>query len=173
MSRVGEDEMEEVDRRVRRALEQLGVVYEMVPCDPALSDTAAFCAAYGYEIADSANTIMVHGKADPPRFVACVVLATTRLEVNRVVRHRLGVQRASFADAATTVELTGMEIGGVTAVGLPPGLPLWVDQRVMGRDRIILGGGSRRFKLVVPPSCLSLVPHVEVIEGLARAAPDD
>ena len=135
--------------------------------EPALADTAAFCQAYGYAPEDSANTIVVLGKGDPPRYAACVVLATTRLDVNRVVRARLGVRKASFADADQTRARTGMEIGGVTAIGLPPDLPVWVDARVMQRPRIVLGGGSRSCKVVGPPAILTALPSVEVVEGLA------
>src|SRR5215208_2807077 len=124
-------------------LEPLGVPYALFACDPALADTAAFCAAYGFAPEDSANTIIVIGKSDPPVFAACVVLATHRLDVNRVVRDRLGTRKASFASSDETSALTGMEIGGVTAFGLPTGLPLWVDAAVMDRPRIVLGGGTR------------------------------
>src|SRR5215218_5885751 len=116
-----------VDASLRSTLDALGVPYEIFPCDPDLADTATFCAAYGYAPEDSANTILVVGKAEPPRFVACVVLATTRLDVNRVVRQRLGVRRASFASQEDTRAVTGMAIGGVTVFGLPADLPIWVD----------------------------------------------
>jgi prolyl-tRNA editing enzyme YbaK/EbsC (Cys-tRNA(Pro) deacylase) len=152
---------------VQAALERLGVEHELVPCDPALADTAAFCEAYGYAPEDSANTIVVIGKADPPRYVACVVLATTRLDVNRAVKKRLGVRKASFADADATRALTGMEIGGVTALGLPDDLPIWVDAAVVGRERIVLGGGSRSWKVVGPPALLTALPNVDVVDGLA------
>jgi prolyl-tRNA editing enzyme YbaK/EbsC (Cys-tRNA(Pro) deacylase) len=157
----------DVDGRVRSALAALAAPHELVPCEPELADTAAFCAAYGYALEDSANTILVHGKTEPPRFAACVVLASTRLDVNRVVRRRLAVKKASFADAATTMALTGMAIGGVTVFGLPSGLPIWVDAAVVARDRIVLGGGSRSWKVVAPPSILLELPEVEVVEGLA------
>ena len=91
--------------------------HELFACDPALADTAAFCAAYGFDPADSANTIVVIGKSQPPVFAACVVLATHRLDVNRAVRDRLGTRKASFASADETRELTGMAIGGVTVFG--------------------------------------------------------
>ena len=152
---------------VKQQLDQLGVEYEIVPCDPALADTAKFCEAYGYAPEDSANTIVVIGKSDPPTYVACVVLATTRLDVNKAVRNRLGVRKASFADAEATRALTGMEIGGVTAVGLPPDLPVWIDARVMTRRRIILGGGSRACKVLAPPQLLTALPNTEVVEALA------
>ena len=161
------------EERVREHLDQLGVEYEIVPCDPALADTAQFCEAYGYAPEDSANTIVVIGKSDPPTYVACVVLATTRLDVNKAVRNRLGVRKASFADADATRELTGMAIGGVTAVGLPPDLPVWIDSRVMKRSRIILGGGSRACKILAPPHLLTALPNAEVVDGLAiEPAPD-
>jgi prolyl-tRNA editing enzyme YbaK/EbsC (Cys-tRNA(Pro) deacylase) len=163
-------ELDPVEARVREVVAQLGVEHEIVPCDPALADTAAFCEAYGYEMEDSANTIVVIGKGDPPTYAACVVLATTRLDVNHAVKRRLGAKRASFADAATTGEITGMAIGGVTAIGLPEGVPLWVDERVMQRPRIVLGGGSRSCKVVAPPGILTKL-GAEVVEGLATEPP--
>ena len=152
-------------------LDPLGVRYELFACDPALADTAAFCEAYGFAPQDSANTIVVIGKTDPPRFAACVTLAPYRLDVNRTVRDRLGTRKASFAAAEQTAALTGMQIGGVTVFGLPDGLPIWVDSRVMERERIVLGGGSRSWKVIASPSILRALPGVEVVEGLANEPP--
>ena len=162
-------ETHDPDGRVRlvAALDPLGVEYELFPCDPALADTAAFCAAYGFAPDESANTILVIGKSDPPRYAACVVLAPNRLDVNRTVRDRLGTRKASFAPADATRDLTGMEIGGVTVFGLPVDLPIWVDARVMQRPRIVLGGGSRSWKVLAPPSILLALPGAEVVDGLA------
>ena len=144
--------------------------YELFACDPDLADTAAFCAAYGFALEDSANTIVVVGKSDPPVFAACVVLATHRLDVNHAVRDRLGTRKASFASPDETSGLTGHAIGGVTVFGLPAGLPLWVDAAVMERPRIVLGGGSRRWKVIAPSSILLGLPNVEVVSGLAYRA---
>jgi prolyl-tRNA editing enzyme YbaK/EbsC (Cys-tRNA(Pro) deacylase) len=148
-------------------LRPLGEPYELFPCDPALADTAAFCAAYGFDPEDSANTIVVIGKSEPPRFAACVTLAPYRLDVNRAVRDRLGTRKASFAPADVTAELTGMQMGGVTVFGLPEELPIWVDSRVMKRERIVLGGGSRSWKVIAAPSILRALGGAEVVEALA------
>lgn len=155
---------------LERALEGHGA-YELFACDPELADTAAFTAAYGFAMEDSANTIVVIGKSSPPVYAACVVLATHRLDVNRTVKARLGTRKASFASPDETQALTGMTIGGVTAFGLPDGLPLWVDAAVMARERIVLGGGSRSWKVIAPPSILLTLPGVEVVEGLAALGP--
>ncbi|MEA2536150.1 MAG: hypothetical protein QOF11_384 [Chloroflexota bacterium] len=152
---------------LERQVSGLGVPYELFPCDPALADTAAFCAAYGFAPEDSANTIVVIGKAHPPVYAACVVLATTRLDVNRTVRERLGTRKASFAAHDETQDLTGMTIGGVTVFGLPADLPILVDARVMARERIVLGGGSRSWKVIASPAILRALPNVAVVEGLA------
>ena len=152
-----------------RALDGRGE-HELLACDPALADTTAFCAAYGFALEDSANTIVVAGKADPPVYAACVLLATHRLDVNRVVRARLGTRRASFASADETRALTGHELGGVTVFGLPAGLPVLVDAAVMDRPQIVLGGGSRRWKVLAPPTILLTIDGVEVVQGLARPA---
>jgi prolyl-tRNA editing enzyme YbaK/EbsC (Cys-tRNA(Pro) deacylase) len=97
-----------------------------------------------------------------------VVLATHRLDVNHTVRKKLGARKVSFASAEETKEMTGMEIGGVTALALPADLPLWVDGDVMRREFVILGGGNRSSKLKVLPALLKATPNVEIIEGLAK-----
>lgn len=153
--------------RLTAQLDATGVDYEIFDCDPGLADTAQFCAAYGFALDDSANTIVVIGKSDPPTHAACVVLASTRLDVNKVVRKRLGAKKASFTDGDTTVSLTGMEIGGVTPFGLPDDLPIWVDSRVMERDRVVLGGGDRSRKVLASPGILTAI-GAEVVDDLAK-----
>jgi prolyl-tRNA editing enzyme YbaK/EbsC (Cys-tRNA(Pro) deacylase) len=162
--------MAELDARVAAALAATGLAYEAIDCDPALADTETFCAHYGYSLAHSANTIVVKSKTGEERFVACVVLATARLDVNRTVRKRLGARKVSFASAEETERLTGMTLGGVTALALPETLPLWVDAAIMGLDRVILGGGNRSSKLIVPPAVFEALANAEVVEGLARPA---
>jgi len=149
------------------AVTATGVTFEVVPCDPELADTAAFCETYGYGLDQSANAIVVVGKGEPRVYVCCLVLATTRLDVNGVVRQRLGRKKASFASADETAEITGMQIGGVTPFGLPSDLPLWIDRRIMDVPDVIVGGGSRDRKLLVPPTSLAALPSAEVVEGLA------
>jgi prolyl-tRNA editing enzyme YbaK/EbsC (Cys-tRNA(Pro) deacylase) len=152
---------------VREALTALGVDFEVMECDPALADTAAFVEAYGVPLDRSANTILVASKGAEPTYVACVLLATTSLDVNAVVRREMGVRKASFARAEPTIEVTGMEIGGVTPFGLPDDLPVLVDSRVMQPDWIILGGGNRSSKLKVDPASLGALAATRVIDGLA------
>ena len=153
---------------VRDALQALGVEFEVMECDPALADTAAFVDAYGVPRERSANTIVVASKGAEPTYVACVVLATTSLDVNRVVRREMGVRKASFAAADPVRDLTGMEIGGVTPFGLPDGLEMLVDGRVMEQPWIVLGGGNRSSKLRLAPAALLALPSCRVVEGLAR-----
>ena len=159
-----------IDTTVQAQLDRLHVPYEIFPCDPALADTANFCAAYGFKPEDSANTILVVGKSDPPLYAACVVLATTRLDVNKAVRQRLGTRKASFAPAEDTRSITGMEIGGVTVFGLPADMPIWIDARVVERDKIVLGGGNRSSKVIAAPAILLELPHADVVPGLATEA---
>ena len=149
------------------AAERLGVPFEVVPCDPAYADTAAFCARYGYPVERAANTLVVASKKDPKQYAACVVLGTTRLDVNHAVRDLLGAAKCSFASAEEMIALTGMTVGGVTVFGLPDGLPLYVDSRVMDLDWIILGTGGRNGKVRIAPEVFRRMPGAKVVEGLA------
>jgi prolyl-tRNA editing enzyme YbaK/EbsC (Cys-tRNA(Pro) deacylase) len=137
--------------------------------DPNLADTAEFCAAYGSPLEASANCVVVAGKrAGEERFAACLVLATTRADVNGVVRRRLDVRKASFAPMDTAVELTGMEYGGITPVGLPDGWPLLIDQAVAVAPELVIGSGIRGSKLLIPGEVLVKLAGAEVIDGLGR-----
>lgn len=152
---------------VAEALDRYAVEVEVMPCDPDLADTAAFVEAYDVPLDQSANTILVASKGAEPTYVACVLLATTSLDVNNVVRREMGVRKASFAGADPVRELTGMEIGGVTPFGLPADLSVLVDARVLRPAWIILGGGNRSSKLRVAPDVLRAIPTVRIVEGLA------
>lgn len=155
---------------VIKSIDRTGIEYELVECDPGLADTAAFCEAYGYALDDSANAILVVGKSEARPMACCLVLASTRLDVNGVVRRRLGTRKASFAGAEETIERSGgMQIGGVTPFGLPDDLPVWIDQRVMERAQVIVGGGGRDRKLLCPPSALTALPMAAVVDGLAKS----
>lgn len=155
------------DPRVTRHLEQLGVAYEEMACDPALADTAAFCEAYDIPLNRSANAILVASRRPVGHNAVCVVLATSRLDVNGVVRQKLGVRKVSFASAELTGELTGQRIGGVTIFGLPAALPVWIDSRVMEPNWVVVGAGSRTAKIKIDPSPLASLPGYEVVDGLA------
>ena len=156
--------------KVLATLQSLGIEHEVMDCDPELADTAVFCAHYNIPPEVSANVIIAAGKSDPRQYAACVLLATTRLDVNKCVRKKMGVKKCSFASADETKALTGMEIGGVTALGLPESLPLWIDSKVMQCDYIILGGGSRSIKIRISPAVFDLTPNTEIVEGLALEA---
>ena len=140
--------------------------------DPALSDTAAFCAHYSVPMASSANCVVVTGRRDgEQRWAALVVLATTRADVNGAVRRRLDVRKVSFAAMDDAVARTGMEYGGITPFGLPGDWPVLIDRAVTEAGPVIVGSGVRASKLVVAGGELALLPGAEVIDGLARASP--
>ncbi|MFD6071264.1 YbaK/EbsC family protein [Amycolatopsis lurida] len=141
----------------------------VVEIDAELADTAAFCEAYGSPLSASANCVVVAGKrAGEVRFAAAMILATTRADVNGVIKRRLDVRKASFAPMDEAVSLTGMEYGGITPVGLPAEWPILIDQRVADEPELVIGSGIRGGKLLISGSALASLPGAEVIDGLAR-----
>jgi prolyl-tRNA editing enzyme YbaK/EbsC (Cys-tRNA(Pro) deacylase) len=138
--------------------------------DPELADTAAFCERYNVSPAESANCVVVAGRRDgATRMAACMVLATTRADVNGLVKRELDVRKASFAPMDTAVELTGMEYGGITPIGLPTDWPLFVDDAVASTYRVVIGSGVRRSKLTLPGALLASLPAAVVLSGLGSA----
>ena len=168
------------DLLARRVAEALSDLAEKLPAeqvgvaeiDPALADTAAFCERYGVALSESANCVVVSGRRDgQTRMAACLVLAATRADVNGTVKRELDVRKASFAAMETAVELTGMEYGGITPIGLPTEWPLFVDQAVATTARVVIGSGLRRSKLTLPGAAVASLPGAVVLAGLGiRAA---
>ena len=148
--------------------EEAGAV-SVAEIDPELADTAAFCERYGVGPAESANCVVIAGRRDgQARYAACVILATTRADVNNVARRELDVRKASFAAMDDAVAQTEMEYGGITPVGLPQGWPVLVDARVADTPTVVIGSGVRRSKLVLPGTLVASLPGARVIDGLAR-----
>lgn len=150
--------------RVAEALEAAGAAYEVLACEPHLADTAEFCAHYGIAPEEACNAILVALKTTPRRYVACLVRADTRLDVNKKLAAVTGVKRMSFASSEETAELTGMLIGGVSIAGLPDDIPLYIDERVLEQPRVIIGGGNRHSKARLAPRELLKLPNASAAD---------
>jgi prolyl-tRNA editing enzyme YbaK/EbsC (Cys-tRNA(Pro) deacylase) len=144
----------------------------VVEIDPEVADTVQFCARYGVAPEESANCVVVAGRrGGEARMAACVVLATTRADVNGLVRRRLDARKASFAPVDAAVAQTGMEYGGITPIGLPDGWPILVDAAVVVMPQVVIGSGVRRSKLLLPGAALAEVPGAEVVAALGQPGP--
>lgn len=157
-----------IEEKVVQVLDRLGVPYELMQIDPAFADTTACCEKYGLPLDSAGNTIIVGSRKEPRKFGACVVKATTRLDVNHAVRALLGSSKVSFASAEETKSLTGMMIGGVTVFALPADLPIYVDDKLMAREWVILGSGSRSSKIKIAPEVFRRIPNATIVENLAH-----
>jgi prolyl-tRNA editing enzyme YbaK/EbsC (Cys-tRNA(Pro) deacylase) len=156
--------MNELDPAVQREIDALGIPHEVLACNPEWADTDVFCANYGIPRENAANTILVALKTEPRSYVACLVTAATKLDVNHKVSKLTGVRRMSFASAEETAALTGQMIGSVTVFGLPEGVPLYVDTEVMRREYIVVGGGNRSTKIKLAPDHLRKMARTIVSE---------
>jgi prolyl-tRNA editing enzyme YbaK/EbsC (Cys-tRNA(Pro) deacylase) len=160
-----------VGERVMDALRALGLDAEVgvVEIDAELSDTAATQAEYGLESETLANCVIVAGKREGvERIAACLVPANTRADINNTVKRKLDVRKASFLPRESAVELTGMEFGAITPIGLPEGWPIYLDAAVIDTPLVVVGSGIRKSKLIVPGALFPRIPCVEIIEGLGQ-----
>ena len=152
---------------VETYLKDYNIAHEIIEIDPDFADTAAFCDKYNYPIENSGNTIIVASKKEPKSYVACLVLASYKLDVNKRVKKLMEVSKVSFASAEDTKNLTGMMIGGVTIFGLPNNLPIYLDDKLFGLDYLIVGSGSRSTKVKINPEELKKIPNTIVISDLS------
>jgi prolyl-tRNA editing enzyme YbaK/EbsC (Cys-tRNA(Pro) deacylase) len=146
---------------------ELAAAVTVTEIDPALADTTAFCARYGVLAEESANCVVVAGRrGEVTTLAACVVLATTRADVNGLVRRLLDVRKISFASMDVAVSASGMEYGGITPIGLPPDWPIFIDRAVVDAGDVVVGSGVRCSKIVVAGSTLAALPNATVLDGL-------
>jgi prolyl-tRNA editing enzyme YbaK/EbsC (Cys-tRNA(Pro) deacylase) len=187
-----EEHLDLVASPVAKAIEtlegadQIGVT----EIDATVSDTASFCEKYqiGPELA--ANCVIIEGKfGEERKYIACIVLATTRIDVNGKVREVTGAKKASFAKMEDAVResgmpgsessimqkkrsiellLPGMEYGAITPIGLPVSWPILIDAAVAASNYVIIGSGFRKSKLALPGKVLASLPNAQVVEGLGR-----
>jgi prolyl-tRNA editing enzyme YbaK/EbsC (Cys-tRNA(Pro) deacylase) len=158
------DHPELLARPVREAIAELGIECFVAAIDPSKADTAEFCAAYEVPLEVSANCVVVAGRrAELSVMAACLVRATDRADVNRVIRKRLDVRKISFAGMDEAVRETGMEYGGITPIGLPPSWPILVDQAVAELDMIVIGSGIRGSKIALPGTSAGNLPNAEIL----------
>ncbi|MFQ5671237.1 MAG: YbaK/EbsC family protein [Acidobacteriota bacterium] len=149
---------------VEATLDGLGLPYDRIEIDPEFADTEDFCRQYGYRAENSANTLVVASKKAPRVFAACIIRASVRLDVNKKVRKLLGGAKLSFAASQETRRITGMLVGGITPFGLPRGWPVLVDQGLMERPYVILGGGNRSWKVKISPAVFRRLPGARIAD---------
>jgi prolyl-tRNA editing enzyme YbaK/EbsC (Cys-tRNA(Pro) deacylase) len=137
--------------------------------DPNFSDTAAFCAEYGITPDVTANCVIIEAKrGEKSTFAACVILATTRADVNGLVRRTLDARKASFAPMEAAVAQSGMEYGAITPIGLPSSWPILIDSKILDLPQIVIGSGIRKSKLILPGKILASLPNAQILEGLGK-----
>ncbi|HEY5050822.1 MAG TPA: YbaK/EbsC family protein [Acidothermaceae bacterium] len=162
---------EPVVTALRALPSEIAAAVTVTEIDPALADTAAFCARYGVLADESANCVVVAGRrGEVTTLAACVVLATMRADVNGLVRRTLDVRKISFASMDLAVAASGMEYGGITPIGLPVEWPLFIDRAVVAAGDVVVGSGVRRSKIVVAGSTLAALPNATVLDDLGLPA---
>lgn len=136
----------------------------VAPIAEDLADTAAFCAAYEVPLEASANCVVVSGRrGETTTLAACLVLATDRADVNKTVRHHLGVRKISFAPMAEATERSRMAYGGITPVGLPSEWPVLLDAAVVDQPWVVVGSGTRSAKILLPGARLAELANAHVM----------
>ena len=148
--------------------DQIGVT----EIDPTLSDTAAFCEKYQIAPEVTANCVIIEAtRGERKQMAACLILATTRADVNGIVRRTLDARKASFAPMEEAVRQSGMEYGAINPIGLPSDWPILIDSRIVTLEQVVIGSGVRKSKIILPGKILATLPNAQVLEGLGQARP--
>ena len=127
---------------------------EIFECKDEFSDTQSFCDHYGYKIEDSCNAILIKSKKPEQFYALFCVLGVDRLDVNHKGKALLSSKKLSFASREEAEEITGQIYGGISPLGLPKDIKIYVDKNVTSRDKVFIGGGNRVSKFFLSPETL-------------------
>jgi len=97
-------------------------------------------------------------------FALFCVLGSDRLDVNHKAKSLLGAKKVSFASREEAEIITNQIYGGISPLGLPEEIKVYIDENVMLRNKVFIGGGNRISKFFLKPSDLKDLTNGEVAE---------
>tara|TARA_Y100001970_G_scaffold266822_1_gene356012 strand:+ start:1358 stop:1840 length:483 start_codon:yes stop_codon:yes gene_type:complete len=133
---------------------------EVFECKDEFSDTQSFCDHYGHKIEDSCNAILIKSKKPNEFYSLFCVLGSTRLDVNHKAKTVMDSKKVSFASKEEAEEVTNQIYGGISPLGLPQEISIFIDENVLSRKKIFIGAGNRVSKFFLTPNSL-----IELTQG--------
>ena len=156
--------MVEIHNTVAKVFENNKVNLEIYECKDEFSDTQNFCDHYGFDIEDSCNAILIKAKKPKEFYAMFCVLGSTRLDVNQKAKIAMGAKRVSFASREEAELVTNQIYGGISPLGLPDNMKIFVDRNVMNREKLFIGAGNRVSKFFLSPKLLVELTNAEVLD---------
>ena len=156
--------MVEIHNTVAKVFEDNKEVLEIFECEDEFSDTKNFCDHYGFDIEDSCNAILIKAKKPEEFYAMFCVLGSTRLDVNTKAKNAMGAKRVSFASREEAEQVTNQIYGGISPLGLPENLKIFIDDNVMNREKLFIGAGNRVSKFFLSPELLVELTKAEVLD---------
>ena len=160
--------MVEIHKTITDIYENNKDILEVFSCDDKFSDTQNFCDHYGFKIEDSCNAILLKSKKPSEFFALFCILGSERLDVNHKAKSLLNARKVSFASKEEAEEITNQTYGGISPLGLPDEVQIYIDSNVMEREKVFIGGGNRVSKFFLDPSDLQKLTNGRV-ENLTQA----
>ena len=83
---------------------------------------------------------------------------------NHKAKSLLGAKKVSFASREEAEIITNQIYGGISPLGLPEEIKIYIDENVMLRNKVFIGGGNRISKFFLKPSDLKDLTNGKVAE---------
>jgi len=156
--------MLEIHKTVAKLYEDNKEYLEMFECLDEFSDTENFCNHYGFDIEDSCNAILIKAKKPEEFYAMFCLLGANRLDVNHKAKEAMGAKRVSFASRDEAELVTEQIYGGISPLGLPENIKVFIDKNVIEREKLFIGAGNRVSKFFLSPETLIKLSRAEVLD---------
>ena len=156
--------MLEIHKTVAKLYENNKEYLEIFECLDEFSDTENFCNHYGFDIEDSCNAILIKAKKPEEFYAMFCLLGANRLDVNHKAKEAIGAKRVSFASRDEAELVTKQIYGGISPLGLPENIKVFIDKNVIEREKLFIGAGNRVSKFFLSPETLIKLSNAEVLD---------
>ena len=156
--------MLEIHKTVAKLYEDNKEYLEIFECLDEFSDTENFCNHYGFDIEDSCNAILIKAKKPKEFYAMFCLLGANRLDVNHKAKEAMSAKRVSFASRDEAELVTKQIYGGISPLGLPENIKVFIDKNVIEREKLFIGAGNRVSKFFLSPETLIKLSNAEVLD---------
>ena len=153
-------------------LDQRKVPYELFEFDDSIRDAVEVAVAIGHAPSDVYKTLVV--EEEPPRGKHHLVIVRADHELDlKAFASAAGLKRARMASQRDAERVTGLKVGGISALALVgKGFATHVVTTVEADDQVVVSAGQRGADVRLRLSDLVELTNATVLSGCSRPAPE-
>ncbi len=154
-----------VKTQAMRLLDSKGISYEVLTYPDSEKDAERIANILNLSPAQVFKTLVVVRPQSKPLLI--MIPADKKLDLNKVAK-AVGEKKVKMASYQEAEKLTGLQVGGISALALinQRFLP-YLDRRALEKDKIFVSAGKRGYQIGLKPGDLLSLTNARVIDAVS------